>query len=73
MATTQRKSTIVRIRHAVVPRLTVAAVRAAFWLLERVAPALGARWAERLWFTVPRDRRVERPGRPRPAAAPPRI
>ena len=39
-----------------------------FGLLERVAPALGARWAERLWFTVPRaggrrDRLVP-PGRP---------
>jgi pimeloyl-ACP methyl ester carboxylesterase len=27
-----------------------------FALLERLAPALGARWAERLWFTVPRTR-----------------
>jgi pimeloyl-ACP methyl ester carboxylesterase len=39
-----------------------------FRMLERVAPALGARWAERLWFTVPRgggrrDRLVP-PGRP---------
>ena len=39
-----------------------------FGVLERVAPALGARWAERLWFTVPpaggrRDRLVP-PGRP---------
>jgi pimeloyl-ACP methyl ester carboxylesterase len=39
-----------------------------FGLLERVAPSLGARWAERLWFTVPRaggrrDRLV-RPGGP---------
>ncbi|MDF2743720.1 MAG: hypothetical protein K0S88_5097, partial [Actinomycetia bacterium] len=39
-----------------------------FALLERVAPALGARWAERLWFRIPaprgrRDRPVE-PGRP---------
>jgi len=29
-------------------------IRAAFALLERVAPGMGARWAERLWFTVPR-------------------
>jgi pimeloyl-ACP methyl ester carboxylesterase len=65
MATTQKKSTIVRIRHVVVPRLTLTAVRAAFWLLERVAPALGARWAERLWFTIPRGR-DGRPGRRRP-------
>jgi pimeloyl-ACP methyl ester carboxylesterase len=62
--TTQQKSTIVRIRRSVVPRLALGAVRAAFWLLERTAPALGARWAERLWFTVPRDRRG-RGGRPR--------
>jgi len=39
-----------------------------FAVLERTAPALGARWAERLWFTVPRsggrrDRLVP-PGRP---------
>jgi pimeloyl-ACP methyl ester carboxylesterase len=65
MATTQKKSTIVRIRSVVVPRLTVTAVRAAFWLLERVAPALGARWAERLWFTIPRGRRGG-PAQPRP-------
>jgi pimeloyl-ACP methyl ester carboxylesterase len=66
MATTQEKSTIVRIRYRVVPRLTLTAVRAAFWLLERVAPALGARWAERLWFRVPRDHRGSRHGRRRP-------
>jgi pimeloyl-ACP methyl ester carboxylesterase len=63
MATTQRKSTIVRIRSAVVPRLTATAVRAAFWLLERVAPALGARWAERLWFRIPRGRGAGGPAR----------
>jgi pimeloyl-ACP methyl ester carboxylesterase len=39
-----------------------------FRLLERVAPAAGARWAETLWFTVPsprgrRDRQMD-PGRP---------
>src|SRR5918999_4791304 len=39
-----------------------------FALLEQVAPAAGARWAEALWFRVPsphgrRDRLVE-PGRP---------
>jgi pimeloyl-ACP methyl ester carboxylesterase len=50
--TTLQKSTIVR----------------SFALLERVAPAVGARWAERLWFAVPRprgprDRRAD-PGRP---------
>jgi pimeloyl-ACP methyl ester carboxylesterase len=39
-----------------------------FGLLERVAPGIGARWAETLWFTVPKPRagRVEpaTPGRP---------
>ena len=39
-----------------------------FAVLERVAPVVGARWAERLWFTVPsargrRDRQAA-PGRP---------
>ncbi len=29
-------------------------VRGAFRLLERAAPTLGARWAERLWFSIPR-------------------
>jgi pimeloyl-ACP methyl ester carboxylesterase len=39
-----------------------------FMLLERVAPGAGARWAERLWFTIPRARgprdRLAAPGRP---------
>jgi pimeloyl-ACP methyl ester carboxylesterase len=39
-----------------------------FGLLERVAPAAGARWAETLWFTVPNGRgrhdRQAGPGRP---------
>jgi pimeloyl-ACP methyl ester carboxylesterase len=39
-----------------------------FGVLERIAPALGARWAERLWFTVPgaggRRDRLAPPGRP---------
>jgi pimeloyl-ACP methyl ester carboxylesterase len=39
-----------------------------FRVLERVAPTLGARWAERLWFTVPRAggrrERLVPPGRP---------
>ena len=39
-----------------------------FGVLERVAPALGARWAETLWFTIPRPRarpdRQTPPGRP---------
>jgi|tagenome__1003787_1003787.scaffolds.fasta_scaffold20958746_2 pimeloyl-ACP methyl ester carboxylesterase len=43
------KSTIVRFSAAA--RQT--AVRTAFGTLERVAPGLGARWAERLWLTIP--------------------
>jgi pimeloyl-ACP methyl ester carboxylesterase len=39
------KSTIVR--------FSGAAVRTAFGTLERVAPGLGARWAERRWLTIP--------------------
>jgi pimeloyl-ACP methyl ester carboxylesterase len=39
-----------------------------FSLLERVAPRVGARWAERLWFSVPRPRgrrdEPATPGRP---------
>jgi pimeloyl-ACP methyl ester carboxylesterase len=39
-----------------------------FAVLERVAPAVGARWAETLWFTVPRagahPERQTPPGRP---------
>ena len=54
MGTAARKSTIVRIRLALAAR----SVRGAFRVLERWAPALGARWAERLWFTIPRARAV---------------
>jgi pimeloyl-ACP methyl ester carboxylesterase len=36
-------------------------VRAAFGILERVAPGLGGLWARRIWFTLPR-----RNGRPAP-------
>jgi len=50
----QQKSTIVRLFAAPPP------VRAAFGLLERTAPWLGARWAERIWFTLPR--RADPPG-----------
>jgi pimeloyl-ACP methyl ester carboxylesterase len=39
-----------------------------FGLLERVAPAVGARWAEALWFRIPTPRgrrdRLAEPGRP---------
>ena len=36
------------------------AMRAAFAVLDRVAPALAARWAERIWFTTPRAARTAR-------------
>ena len=54
-----KKSTIVR----AYARLAGSGTRALFWLLERGAPGLGGRLAERLWFTLPRAR---------PAATPPR-
>ena len=44
-----QKSTIVRFSEDA--RRT--AIRSAFGTLERLAPGLGARWAERLWLTVP--------------------
>ncbi len=56
-----QKSTIVRIKASSASRLAL--MRAAFWLLERAAPALGSRWAERLWFTIPRSRNAGRPAR----------
>lgn len=52
-----QKSTNVRISRAPLP------TRAAFGLLERAAPAAGAAWAERLWFTLP-------PRRPAPDPPP---
>ena len=51
------KSTIGRIRFA--------AVRGGFGTLERLAPGVGAWWAERLWLTIPRFR-----GKPRPTSLP---
>jgi pimeloyl-ACP methyl ester carboxylesterase len=51
-------STIVRFFRA--PR----SVRAGFWMLERTAPALGARLAERVWFTIPRRFQGPRDGIP---------
>jgi pimeloyl-ACP methyl ester carboxylesterase len=50
-----QKSTIGRV-------IRLATTRAAFGTLERVAPALGVRWATNLWLTVPRFN-----GRARPA------
>ncbi len=43
-----QKSTIVRSYVSPPP------IRAAFWFLERAAPGIGARWAERIWFRLPR-------------------
>lgn len=53
-----RKSTIVRMFIAPWP------VRTAFTVLDRIAPAAGAVWAERIWFTLPQRRpdRVAGPG-----------
>jgi pimeloyl-ACP methyl ester carboxylesterase len=64
------KSTIVRAED--VP-WRLRALRAIFGTLERAAPALGARLAERLWFTIPTrtDRRGAAPPDSAPPAAPP--
>ena len=51
VASRTEKSTIVRSYIAPPP------VRAAFWTLERFAPAIGARWAERIWFRIPQPGR----------------
>jgi pimeloyl-ACP methyl ester carboxylesterase len=46
-------------------------VRAAFAVLDRVAPAVGAAWAERIWFTLPAHaRRVDPPPGGTPFAIP---
>jgi pimeloyl-ACP methyl ester carboxylesterase len=50
-----QKRTIVRLFAAPPP------VRAAFRMLERTAPGLGARWAERIWFTLPRPSALPEP------------
>lgn len=50
-----KKSTIVRAKKW----FAVGALRSAFRILEVAAPGPGARWAERIWLTVP-----ERPWRP---------
>jgi pimeloyl-ACP methyl ester carboxylesterase len=55
-----KKSTIVRAKKA----LGLGALRTAFGVLEVVAPGPGARWAERIWLTVP-----PRPWRPRTPVA----
>jgi pimeloyl-ACP methyl ester carboxylesterase len=50
-----QKSTTVRLNQ------TPGALRLAFNVLERVAPQIGARWAEYLWFRLPRRARSRRP------------
>lgn len=57
-----QKSMTVRLFSAPTP------VRASFRVLEHAAPAIGARWAERIWFTLPRprDTPATRPGLPAP-------
>ena len=52
------KSTIVRLFQAPWP------VRLAFRTLERLAPSLGARWAEGIWMTLPRSADRQRAGHP---------
>ena len=49
-------------------------IRMAFRVLEQVAPAIGARWAERIWFRLPRRGRAARapsvdPGSRSPSAS----
>jgi pimeloyl-ACP methyl ester carboxylesterase len=59
--TSSKNRTIVRPKRWLAPR----PIRAAFTALEHLAPALGARWAVRLWCTVPRGaarRQDNRPG-----------
>ena len=51
-----QKSTIVRFFS--IPR----PLRAAFRTLDHIVPALGARWAERIWFTLPATRVRSLPG-----------
>ncbi|MEY9904233.1 pimeloyl-ACP methyl ester carboxylesterase [Catenulispora sp. MAP12-49] len=59
-SSSHKKSTIVRAKKA----LALGSLRTAFGVLEIVAPGPGARWAERLWLTVPK-----RPWRPRTPVA----
>ncbi|HVX46498.1 MAG TPA: alpha/beta fold hydrolase [Mycobacteriales bacterium] len=57
-----RKSTTVR------SRWELGAVRAAFAILDRVAPGLGSRWAIDLWCTLPGNAGRRRDDRPAPGA-----
>jgi len=49
-SSSRKKSTIVRAKKAV----GMSALRNTFRVLEAVAPGPGARWAERIWLTVPK-------------------
>jgi pimeloyl-ACP methyl ester carboxylesterase len=62
--TSSKNRTIVRPKRWLAPRL----IRVAFTALEHLAPALGARWAVRLWCTVPRGAARRQDNRPRPGA-----
>jgi hypothetical protein len=62
--TSSKNRTIVRPKRWLAPR----PIRAAFTALEHLAPALGARWAVRLWCTVPRGAARRQDNRPRPGA-----
>ena len=55
-----RQTAVVRFHRAPAP------VRAAFRVLEHTAPEVGARWAERIWFTLPN-------APPRPSAGHPAL
>lgn len=55
-----QKSTIVRLFSAPWP------IRASFWVLDRAAPGVGARWAERIWFTLPRPKAPPKPSEAAP-------
>ena len=50
----------VSVTKSTIDRMRMAAIRGTFGILERVAPGIGAWWAERLWLTVPRFRGARR-------------
>lgn len=64
-APAQQKSTTVRLFGA------SRQVRRAFRALEYLAPSVGARWAERIWFTLPRRREPSGPRTAQPTAGEP--
>jgi len=57
-----QKSTTVRLFSAPWP------VRVSFRVLDRLAPGVGARWAERIWFTLPTPKAPSKPRGPAPGA-----